>query len=1222
MTRNFILTLAIIMLGTCAFAQTAISGKVTDTDSGEELIGANIVLKKGGVYVTGASTDFDGNYKLDIDPGTYDVECTYIGYPDNLITGVVAKSGQENKLDIKLGGGGDGVLLDEVIVIEYKAPLIEIDNTSSGGVVTAEQIRNLPTKDINALAAQTAGLASADEGEGVTVRGSREASTVYFLDGVRVSGNMIPQSEVDQLQVITGGIAAQYGDVTGGIISITSKGPSSQYSGGLEVETTQFLDNFGYNLVSGNISGPILKKKSGESILGFRISGQYIYQKDDDPTAVPITVVKADKLAELEARPLLPVGQSLTLAPAADFLLEDDTEKLDYRPNEEATRFDITAKLDARLSKNIDITLSGNFNSDKDRFTPGLGNQTGSTWSLLNSHNNPMLDDYRYRGNFRFRHRLGATEDTEGEEKKNSAIRNTSYTLQFGYERFARSLTDHNHGNDLFNYGYVGSFENTFIPSVLVEFNPDSPDGFDIMHTDYQEVFQGYTPSTEINPVLANYNAGLDFNDPLQYPVLNGFTSTNFTESRALHDNVGWVYNLARKQQNEVYTVNANAKFDLVPGGSDESTHSIQFGFLFEQRVERRHDVSPFGLYNSARQRENLHLSGLNTNNQIGTFEVPHPNPLLGTTITVDQYEAFLSPGLVEEGHFYKEIRKLTGQGLTEFTNVDAITPDQLSLDMFSATELNNDDRLEYYGYDYLGNELPTSTTFDDFFRSTYERDGVTYRAFDVAPNMPVYAAGYIQDKFKFKDIIFRLGVRLDRYDANTKVLKDEYSLYEIMGANDFFANPDVTAERPATIEDDYKVYVTGEGSTTPIGFRDGDQWYFPNGTAANSGVLVFGGTTVNPVYKFENAEIKNPDFQTEYSFEDYKPQINVMPRLAFSFPISDVANFFAHYDILTQRPPGNNIATPLDYYYFDERRKGTNTTPLNNPNLKPEKTIDYEVGFQQKLTNSSAIKLAAYYKEMRDMIQRTTILFVPGITDYITYANVDFGTVKGFSFQYDLRRTGNISLLANYTLQFADGTGSNANSQQGLTSRGNLRTLFPLSFDERHRIVASIDYRYGSGKKYNGPRLFGKNIFASAGANIQMTAVSGRPYTANLNPEPLTGSIVIGALNGARKPWNYTLNLRLDKNFNLSKPDAKKPLNLNVYFRVQNLLNRKNVINVYPATASAYDDGYLNSPNGQSAIAASLNPEAFQFSHQTRMLNPDFFSRPRRIYLGAIIEF
>src|SRR5690606_27058360 len=125
---------------------------------------------------------------------------------------------------------------------------------------TAEQIRNLPTKNINAIAATTAGLSSIDGGN-INIRGSRSNATNYYLDGIRVSGNLIPQSEIEQLQVITGGIEAKYGDVTGGLVSLTSKGPSAKLTGQVELETSELTDPYGYNLAMANLSGPILKNK-------------------------------------------------------------------------------------------------------------------------------------------------------------------------------------------------------------------------------------------------------------------------------------------------------------------------------------------------------------------------------------------------------------------------------------------------------------------------------------------------------------------------------------------------------------------------------------------------------------------------------------------------------------------------------------------------------------------------------------------------------------------------------------------------------------------------------------------------------------------------------------------------------------------------------------------------------------------------------------------------
>ena len=155
-----------------------------------------------------------------------------------------------------------GVNLEEIVVTDYKVPLIEQDNTTQGGIVTGEEIQNLPTRSLSGIIANTAGVSSADEGDAISVRGARTNSNVYIVDGIRVvGGSLPPATEIEQLQTITGGLGAEYGDATGGLITITTKGPSSRFSGGLELETSQYLDPYGFNLLNGNISGPILKRK-------------------------------------------------------------------------------------------------------------------------------------------------------------------------------------------------------------------------------------------------------------------------------------------------------------------------------------------------------------------------------------------------------------------------------------------------------------------------------------------------------------------------------------------------------------------------------------------------------------------------------------------------------------------------------------------------------------------------------------------------------------------------------------------------------------------------------------------------------------------------------------------------------------------------------------------------------------------------------------------------
>ena len=78
----------------------------------------------------------------------------------------------------------------------------------------------------------------------------------------------------------------------------------------------------------------------------------------------------------------------------------------------------------------------------------------------------------------------------------------------------------------------------------------------------------------------------------------------------------------------------------------------------------------------------------------------------------------------------------------------------------------------------------------------------------------------------------------------------------------------------------------------------------------------------------------------------------------------------------------------------------------------------------------------------------------------------------------------------------------------------------------------------------------------------------------------------------------------------------------LNVYFRVQNLLNQKNIVGVYTASGSPDDDGYVASPRGQATVSQQIDPASYLLSYQWRVLNPGFYTMPRRMYVGAVINF
>jgi len=404
-------------------------------------------------------------------------------------------------------------------------------------------------------------------------------------------------------------------------------------------------------------------------------------------------------------------------------------------------------------------------------------------------------------------------------------------------------------------------------------------------------------------------------------------------------------------------------------------------------------------------------------------------------------------------------------------------------------------------------------------------------------------------------------------------------------------------------------------------GFRKDTKFYNAQGTEVSDPQLINGPNGIQPWLLDPFQSSPNAS-----AFKDYKPQINVMPRVAFSFPVSDEASFFAHYDVLTKRPTNNSRFDPYAYQFIEFR-----SDIINNPNLQPEKTIDYEIGFQQVLSKTSSLKISAFYREQRNNVQLQSFNGAYPI-DYRTFGNRDFGTVKGLTIAYDLRRTGNVRITANYTLQFADGTGSNATSASALIQAGlpNLRVISPYSFDQRHAFAVTIDYRYGSGTNYNGPVVKGINILENTGLNIFSNIYSGAPYSSQSNisnvaqGNTITPSLT-GTQNGSRLPWSYRLDMQLDRTFDLvikRGEDKKKPVFLNVYIRATNLLNQFNRLNVYRATGNWNDDGYLAAAQSQTSIQNQTDEQSFRDYYTMSINNALNISVPRTIRLGVKFDF
>jgi len=1210
-----------------------LQGTIKDKKTAEAIPFASVVVESQGTRVAGGQSDFDGNYKISpIDPGTYDVTVSYVGYQPTKITGVVVNSNKITFQNFDLNSGE----LEVVEVIRYKVPLIDKDGGASGTTVTRDQIAKMPTRSASGIAATAAGASTAGTGRdgGISIRGSRTDNTYYYIDGVKVPANAgtgLPKSAIEEVQVITGGVPANYGDVTGGVVNITTRGPSRNFFGGVEYLTSGYktgpditdihgLDKYAFNQLEASFSGPLLFAKDSlgkktKPLLGFFISGQATNAIDGEPLWNGDVRVKPAVRDQLLNDPLRLVNVSGVdaLRYNSDYLRNDDIERIPTRQNAANNTYLLSGKIDITTTPTINLTVGGSM--DINNYQNYDRKNT-----LLNAENNSEYKNSTWRTFVRFTQRFNSKEET-AEDHDKGGIKNAYYSIQLDYSRNNQNTESKDHEDNLFDYGYLGKY----VENISNHHDPltGKQDGYD--HNGVQ-----FTPS-DLNPdataFTQDFFTSFDQNSLYYQDLDNVIAGGGLLNGQlpasvyGLWNNVGVLSNQYSKYQSDQIRVSAS-------GSADIGKHAVSVGVEYEQLTQRYYSLAPVGLWTQARRLTNRHLAGFDLND---STVVDGPNGVIYT-----DYARLVGDDQAAFDYNLRSALGLDPRG-TDYIQIDALDPSTFSLDMFSPDELiqNGQGNLinSYYGYDYTGKKLTSRPTFSDFFNDYNMVGNDTAYSRLQAPFQPIYVAGYAMDKFSFDDIIFNVGLRVDRYDANQNVLKDPYLWRPAYKAGDAQVQSlySGNSPRPSNIGDDYVVYVDNfEAPTAIVGYRDGDNWYNSLGQVVADPSVLKGSTGIQPYlvdYQNDPAGSLVGSKLRKEAFEVYNPQVNVMPRIAFSFPISDEALFFAHYDILTQRPTAYSRLDLQSYAYVEN----AGSDPLNNPDLKPTKTIDYELGFQQVLSKSSSVKLSAYYRELRDQIQVRNVVEAWPVT-YKTYDNIDFGTVTGFTTTYDLRRTKNVWMRVSYTLQFAKGTGSDPKTTLSLITAGqpNLRTIFPLNFDQRHHFQGTVDFRYSDGDDYNGPILFGKKVLQRTGVNFVADLGSGTPYSRSssiYNEGEGTGSYALdGSLNGANLPWVFNTDMQIDRDipltFHKEKGEQAKHTNLNVYLLVTNVFNSEQITGVYRATGSPNDDGYLASSQNQSDIVGRTDPQSYRDLYSAKVQTPYNYGIPRTIRLGVRFDF
>jgi hypothetical protein len=196
---KYLLFTIITLLSAPAIGQSSLSGLVTDAETGETLLFANLVLKKGKNLIS-AHTDFDGKYQFKhLSPGTYRLTVNYVGFQTKVIDTLNIQTGAENKLDVQLEA--NPTLDGEVVILPINADTAEEEKEIT--------VKDLPAKNIHALTGKVAGVTITSgaaskgakkkpksEGGAIVIRGSRAEATDYYINGVRVHGGLVHEKAI------------------------------------------------------------------------------------------------------------------------------------------------------------------------------------------------------------------------------------------------------------------------------------------------------------------------------------------------------------------------------------------------------------------------------------------------------------------------------------------------------------------------------------------------------------------------------------------------------------------------------------------------------------------------------------------------------------------------------------------------------------------------------------------------------------------------------------------------------------------------------------------------------------------------------------------------------------------------------------------------------------------------------------------------------------------
>src|SRR4030066_947314 len=240
-----------------------ITGKIIDKANNEGLPGVNVVLK--GTYY-GAATDFDGNFRIkNINHGIYNIEVSLIGYKTVKYGAINVERAKTTELNVELEESA--LTLGQEVIIVGTRPMLDAEETQSKRTISKEDIQVARFENISDIVVQQAGVVKSDNE--IHIRGGRSNENAFLLDGVSVQdplagtgcGLQLSANAIEEVEVITGGYNAEFGQATSGVVNVRTREGGRSYHAFISYKRDNLgnLDSyntFNMDIAEGNLSGP------------------------------------------------------------------------------------------------------------------------------------------------------------------------------------------------------------------------------------------------------------------------------------------------------------------------------------------------------------------------------------------------------------------------------------------------------------------------------------------------------------------------------------------------------------------------------------------------------------------------------------------------------------------------------------------------------------------------------------------------------------------------------------------------------------------------------------------------------------------------------------------------------------------------------------------------------------------------------------------------------